>query len=513
MSGSLVRGLFFALVAEALLVWNTGAALQEKGALLDMQPRRFWEDLSLATGHFRTGELPVAYNAAQRWKDEKGETYYRERGGILTTGLSKTSATPWRFWVTVPPRTIQRLTFELFPRFDDVGRPLLLGKVFRRIGGVAPYLFFWMGAILLFPILVWLAVELDESGRPLVSALGCIGLGASAFLADSLALSYSSAGYYVLGTVLLATFAVATCLRSPGIASLWVKALVAGVFLALLVICRGGALLLLPGFCVAALRGSWRAGGMRKWMVWVVACVLLIAPTVWAREEVDALTRETFAGRGRGTAPPQYHAVWFGIWAGLGDFDATKGHVWDDAATSAFMVQRGGSPLNPGSYDPRNEEILRSAVLADVLSDPSWYLTILTKRLGATIVQWNILPWGPSAGFSSRFDESSRGYVASYYTLTAHVDVFRLYPLEVEVPFWALIALTASLLILRRKDEMLWWLSFAAGALALPVLITTAGAIEPMGFGLVYVLGAALGTEAWARRFLATRAKGNDVAA
>lgn len=494
------RGLFLAVIAQALLVWNTGSVLEEKGKLLlDKQPRRFWEDLSLAIGYFRTGELPVAYDAVQRWTTEKNETYYRERGAVISNGLAKTSATPWRFWVTAPPRSLQRLTFALFPRFDDAGRPLLLGEAFRRIGGVAPYLFFWLGAILAFPILVWLAVELDRSGRPLAGAVACLGLGSSGFLADALALSYSTAGYYVLGVLLLAAFSVGTCLRSLSVTSLFAKALAAGAFLALVVICRGGALLLLPGFFLAAFRGAWGLLGPRRWAVGAIACGLLAGPTFWARQQVDNLTRETFAQRARGQAPPLHHAVWFGVWTGLGDFDTTKGHVWDDAAASALMVRRGGSPLRPGSYDPRNEEILRDALLADVLNDPSWIAEILAKRLGATLAQWNILPWTPIGGVASRFPDPAQGYIASYYTLTAHVDVFRIYPMEIETPFVFLIGATGLLAVLRRRDELVWGACFAAGALTLPVLITTAGAIEPMAFGLGYIVGTALGAEALAR--------------
>lgn len=498
---SVVRGLVLALLCEGALIWNTGGVLNEKGGLiLDMQPRRFWEDLSLAVGYYKTGELPVAYDAVQRWDNGNGGIYYRERDSIVTSASAKAGASPWHFWRTAPPRATNRLVLDLFPRFDDSGRPLLLGVLFRLAGGVAPFLFFWMGALFAFPILCWLAIELDLSGRPVAAALTSLGLGLSAFLADALSLSYSAAGFYVLGLLLLAAFAAATCLRSPGTSPLLVKSLWAGTILAFLVVCRSGTLSLLPGFLLAALSGAWPAGRVKRWLVLLMAGILLVVPTMGARTYIDGLTRKTFARRAQGAAPPQHHAVWFGIWTGLGDFDDKKGYVWNDAAASALLVQRGGSPLGPGSYDPRDEAILRGVVVADVLNDPGWYAAILVRRLGSTLMQWTILPWPPLDGTSTRFGPASRPFIASYYTLTAHADVFRLYPAEIEIPLGTLILTTAGLFWWRVRAELVFAACVGAGGLVLPVLVTTAGAIETMAFALTYILGTALVIDVLVRR-------------
>lgn len=506
---SLARGLAFALLAQALLVWNTGKILQEKGELLlDRQPRRFWEDLSLAIGHYQTGQLPVAYNAVQRWNDGQG-TYYKERDGIITNAARKASLHPWRFWRPVPPRAVERLKLELFPRFDDVGRSWLLGKAFRLTGGVAPYLFFWLAVLLAFPILLWLAIELDLSGRPVAAFAASVGFGASAFLGDALTLSYSTAGFYVLGVLLLAAYAASMVLRAPGAAALLGKSLLAGIVLGLLIACRSGSLLLAPGFAAAALIGAWRLGGSRRWAGWVAACALLALPVLAVRSEIGRLTKATFVQRGQASVPPQHHAVWFGLWTGLGDFDREKGYLWNDAAASAFMVERGGSPLGPASYDPKNEQILREAILSDVGKDPWWYGRILIRRLGATLVQWNILPWKPWGGQSSQFDAPPGNYVDSYYTLTAHVDVARIYPIEVELPFAALVLGTLILvLVIRGRDAWLVGV-IALGGLTLPVLITTAGAIEPMAAGLIHLLALALALDGLRRaRRIGQRASG-----
>ena len=317
---SLVRSLLVAILAEAVIVWNTGSVLRERGAMvLDLESRRFWEDLSLAVGYYKTGDLPVSYDAVERWKDATGGSYYRERGGALTRGAVRAGLSPWHFWRTVPPRHHDRLAFELFPRFDDSGRPLLLGYGFRLLGGVAPFLLYWLGALLAFPLLWALAFEIDRSGRPLAAALATLSLGFSAFLGDALSMSYSAAGFHVLGVLLLSAFAASTCLRAPRPGALFLKALLAGIVFAVLVACRGGALLLGPGFVIAALVGAAKAGAWRPALgLWGVACFLLFLPTVVLKQGIERLTERTFASRSRGAAPPQHHAVWFGIWTGLG---------------------------------------------------------------------------------------------------------------------------------------------------------------------------------------------------
>jgi len=510
----IARGLLCAILAQAVLMWNTGAVLQEsRETLLDRQSRRYWEDLALAIGYFKTGQSPVGFNAAQRWTDEEGVTYYKERGGVITTITWRAGLSPWRFWQVLPPRVAPRLNVDLYPRFDDVGRSLLLGEAFKALGGIAPFLLFWMGALLLFPVLAWITTEIDLSGRPVGALFTALGLSVSAYFGDALALAYSTAGYYSLAVLLLAAFSAATVLRTPSLPALLWKSLAAGLYLGLLVACRSGALLLIPGFLVAALVAARRLPQPRRLAGWAASCALLVLPAPIIGHFVEGLTETTFAARGQSAAIPQHHAVWFGLWAGLGDFDTEKGYVWSDGATSAFMVRHGGTPLGPASYDPRNEDILRDAILADVFSDPPWYLGILIKRMGATLTQWYILPWRPLSGRATRDDENPNGSVASYYSLTSHVDVARVYPFEAEFPFLVLILSTLTLLLKPGRVEALFLVPVALGAMVLPVLITTAGAIEPMAFGLVYVLGTALAVEtgsdlAWRRPRPAEKGEG-----
>jgi hypothetical protein len=315
-------------------------------------------------------------------------------------------------------------------------------------------------------------------------------------------MSYSSAGFYVLGVLLLAAFAASSCLRSPSVGALLAKALAAGIALSVLVACRGGAVLLLPGFALAGVVASWRFGGTKRWGIAVAAALLVLMPTVWLRSRIEGLTNATFATRTAGAAPPQHHAVWFGVWTGLGDFDESKGYVWNDAAASAFLVKKGGTPLAPGSYGERNEEILRETIFADISSDPLWYARILAKRFGSALVQWPVLPWTPLGGVAGRFPNDG---IASYYTLTAHVDVIRLYPAEIELPFLVLVVSSAALLFLRARPEVLWLTTVLCGALVLPVGITTGGAIEPMAAGLAFFTGAALFADVVAKRVRGSR--------
>jgi hypothetical protein len=104
----------------------------------------------------------------------------------------------------------------------------------------------------------------------------------------------------------------------------------------------------------------------------------------------------------------KHHLIWHPIWCGLGDFGEDKGYRWDDriAAASAIPILRDQygvevPPFDSTSYvfqdqflDPHRKyyrvpyllphysEVLRDRILADVRSDPIWYLAILLRRIG-----------------------------------------------------------------------------------------------------------------------------------
>jgi hypothetical protein len=197
--------------------------------------------------------------------------------------------------------------------------------------------------------------------------------------------------------------------------------------------------------------------------------------------------------------PPQQHALWFGIWSGLGDFDRTKGHQWLDQAASEAAVAAGGTPLRSSGYDPANEAIYRRLVLTDVRTDPLWFARILARRAAALLGQPKLWPWPPTSGRSlSPATHASEGAIDSYYSLTTVPDRFGFGAGQVELPVPVLIAPAVFVLVAairgagtgRRAAGVMAILAMAA--FPLPVLITTASAIEAEAFTVVYVVAAAL---------------------
>ena len=247
------------------------------------------------------------------------------------------------------------------------------------------------------------------------------------------------------------------------------------------------------GLWVAERDGARREVALPRWAAGLAAaCAVLIGPYL-ALASITAAAAARTAAAYSAAAEPQDHDVWISVWEGLGDFDRKHGYVWDDTDAQVAV-----GDWRLGSL--RSSAILRDQVLRGIRADPLWYAGILLKRTMATLSQWKLLPWGPLGGRSMRpRGHYNEGAIDSYYALTATLDWFRIGPWRVEVPvpvFWIAIVATFVLAFRRPSPE-----SRAAGlvlglvmvaTLALPVAITTAGALETQAIAVAYFLAIAL---------------------
>jgi hypothetical protein len=389
-----------------------------------------------------------------------------------------------RFWRSVPLTLLPAPSTGRITALEDVGAARLLAVCFRALDGVAPYLLLWIPALLAAPALGALALGFAAMGRPLAGAILALLIGASAFFADALFLAYSPFGFYVVALFLLAAFsawAAGVESRAPRAAEL-VAALVVGLVLALCAACRGGVLLLFPGFLAAAvgLAARRRRAG---WWTAAAMVALLIAPSVAFR-------------------PSESHNVWISVWQGLGDFDLERGHVWSDADAKRTLRAAGVDDLRGAEA----ERTMRALVLADVRTDPAWYAAILARRVRAIVLQEKISPWRQERPLAAPTGPGE-GAMDAYYGLTRHADTFAAGGSAAEVPTWMLwapLALLAALAVggqrmgqsaasaAEWRRDTLALLPLAVGALAVPVLISTAGAFETQAFLIVHLAAAAL---------------------
>jgi hypothetical protein len=185
------------------------------------------------------------------------------------------------------------------------------------------------------------------------------------------------------------------------------------------------------------------------------------------------------------------------MWEGLADFAADRGYSWHDRDAKRVLERAGLEPfLHPNEVRPEHEAFFRRLFLRDVAADPVWYGGVLARRAVATLTLSKLAPWGPRDGLSV-------SEPIFYYKYTIPADWFGLHDWRREAPisvFWALgLAYVGWWLAsrgragsaphrLRRFGLLL--LVLTCGCLGLPVLVTTAGALETQMMVFVYFLAA-----------------------
>lgn len=316
---------------------------------------------------------------------------------------------------------------------DDPGRALALALGFRVLGGPAPFLILWIGALVAVPILVWTAWEAVEAGWPVAGAVFLLLVAASPFVVESLALARSSIGFYLIAVLLLVPLAIYAVLGRPTVAGLAVRSLAAGALFALCALCRSGTLFLLPGFLLALALGVRRlspAGAKRP---------PVLAPAVVGGLTLALVLPFLLVRR------PQRHEAWGAIWEGLGDFDRTRGHVWSDQAAEEAVRAEGVEDFTT----PEGQAVLRRLVLRDVRQAPGWYAGILVRRLAATLTLRKLWPRVPTDGlWMARSSSLNEGFMDKYWTYTSTVDFLGPPSARVEVPVPLILLPTAALVVL-----------------------------------------------------------------
>jgi hypothetical protein len=478
------------MAAGLLLVANT-AAWTASTFLADLTSwRRLWEDLAFATNAFLEAELgpPRASRAAG---SPAVVAAYRQ---VILEKVAELDLKPHQFWRTVRARPFLPHRAPLVAGdFDDAGRAALLGWGFRALGGIAPFLVLWLGTLLALPVLLWTSWEFGEAGRPWAGGAYLLVAACSPFVVESLALARSAVGFYVLAVIGLVPLAVYAVLGPAGgwRAFAWRAAAASGLF-ALCASCRGGVLLLFPGFALALLlaceRTRRRTGAS--------------GPRALTRLAAAAAVLAAFLAPFYLLRPAGHHDVWSGVWEGLGDFDRSKGHAWSDPAAEAVVVEHGSRGLRNAD----SERILRAEVLRDVRESPGWYAAILVKRVGATVALWKLWPWGPRDGIHLRRATSpNEGLIDKYYGYTATADHLGWGRTQLELPITAVVLPTLAWLAwVGARGREAWrpvpvLIVVALGTLGLPIVVTTASGQETQSFAFVYFLGFAFLVEELAR--------------
>jgi hypothetical protein len=480
--GPVAAGLF----ASALLLYNT-AASRERDLDRLLTPRRFWEDVTVAASCLahRTWPGAPAPNAAARLPAARNLAEAAILDAAAEAGIGP--AQPFR---TVPPP--KKVVHELVTlrRGDDKGRALLLSLGFKLLSGVAPALGLWLGAFAAIPVLFWTAWELWAAGSPRAAAAFPVLLACSSYFVQVLSLPYSAAGFYTLAIAALVPLGAYALLGQPTLRGLLLRAGATGAVVALCALCRSGTLLAFPGFLLVVALGLRRAQGARPYaLVLMAGSALMLTPWFLVR-------------------PQQHRQPWMALWQGLGDFDRTYGHSFYDPDAKQALREAGVElPRDVGVEfeNPDNDRVFRKLFFESIERDPLWYAAILAKRVGATLVQAPLWSSRVARGAIAATGGAARDRVQGvYYRMTRTADWFGLGQARFEVPMPLLMlpAIVLAGLSARRgatHGPLLLAGCAAVAALGLPVLITTASALEPQAFMLVHLLALGLCLDAMKR--------------
>jgi hypothetical protein len=487
---------------------------------------RGWDDIAIASAHFVSGDYPVApYEITNRNRRDRPD-FLAFRDALLLE-LRRARVRPQQFWSTLDDTVFRDDQRQLARRWDDPGRALMLAAGFRSLGGVAPFLLFWLGVLAALPVLAWLGSELALGGRP-VAALVLVGLVASsAFVVDLLMLSYSASGFSLLALLLVGVLAVYAFWGRPTPRGLLARALMAGALFGWFAAARSGSLLSLAGAFAALLVAACRAlpaaapsrrGRLaaRRAVLALGALVVYVAPCALPQLLHDRWLQGTLERLHVHRKPKAVHDVWVTLWQGLGDFDRSKGHAFLDKA-GELEARKHGQPLR---LSEASEAIFRRLVLSDIREDPVWYAEILARRTWATLTLEKLRPWRPRDGASfAPATHPAEGVTDNYWGMVLGADVFRLGRRTCEAPLSLLLlpplGLVAVALLAppalreqaRRGLAVTGCLALAA--LPAPVLVSTAAALEPQSVVVAHFAGAAFLAQAgWdaLRRAAAARA-------
>src|SRR5207249_980533 len=137
-------------IASALLLANAWSRSRQA----EPPEGRYWEEMDIATLWYVDGVFPFAsYEVGAGFFTRAARAQpFRE---AVAEAASRAGIKPWQFWRTVPGEPFRGQDRYPVKQADDRGRIAALVLGFRILGGIAPYLLFWLGPLLVVPLLFW----------------------------------------------------------------------------------------------------------------------------------------------------------------------------------------------------------------------------------------------------------------------------------------------------------------------------------------------------------------------
>jgi hypothetical protein len=336
LAGAAAGALFSLLLLVHVAVRTADTRLDDLGAY-----RRLWSDQALATTALvkaRTADPADARNPQSVGTCQR----------LIVERINVLRIRPWQFWRTIRPDPFVRARIYQMPApYDDPGRAFLLGSAFRGLGGVAPYLIFWIAPILGAPCWDGPSPKCAEAGTRLPpSSSGASSSRRPSWSRCWLCRALPFGFYLVAWLALVALAAFAILGPPPAPRSLMFRCAAAGIVFAVCAYCRIGSLFLTPGVAFVIALGARRTASRRRMLLALGCGLLFVAPCLALRSQPS-------------------HNRWQPLWEGLGDFDRTHAFTWSDPLAEEWAVRHGAH-----LWTDEGEAAFRADMLAAIRKEP-----------------------------------------------------------------------------------------------------------------------------------------------
>lgn len=287
------------------------------------------------------------------------------------------------FKANVIMKNCKKEDIKIFPQDNDLGIVFLIYLSSILYGHFFPAGVLMLHIIIYLSILLFLFHSFWREKMVLVGLLTCLILAANSYIVTFFYQStFRGVGYPALGAILIFAILLPIIINRPiPEKELWFRIIYSGVAFFIFTVIRCNTVFILFSILFFVLIYG-NISKYKRFIRVVITLFILVIPYFSYSGLVTHLryyyhskfqlpdTQDNYSGA--------YHAIWHGVYCGLGDFGEDKGFKWLDESAQNYVHS-----VKPGissDYEAEYEIILREKVFSTIWENPVWYLKILFLR-------------------------------------------------------------------------------------------------------------------------------------